>query len=742
MSRLHCFSRLVQRALVVTGIALLVGACDKPVNSPQALAEYEHNTLFSSFSGRSPKTLDPQVSYSSDESLYTYAVYETLYGYHYLKRPYEIVPRTAERLVEPTYLDREGRVLPSDAAPETIATSVYRIPIKKGVKFAPHPAFARDEQGRYQYHALSPERSSALDSPLQLEYHQTRELTAHDYAYGIKRLANPLIVSPLLSVMAPTIVGLDDLAKTLRQQTKAFQSEGWVDMRRYDCAGIRAIDDYTIELRIHGKYPQFVNWLTMNFFAPVPWEAERFYANEHLRRNNISLSTWPVGTGPYYLAESKQNRRHVLARNPNYRVDPYPCEGEQTDRDKGLLVDCGKPMPFIDSVVMQLEKEAVPTTTKFLQGYYDSPQISRVDTGQGYLVAAQDDPNKAKLYESKKLQFPTTVEASVWYMGFNWLDPVVGGGTSAEQAERNRKLRQAISIAVDWEEQIAIFEKGQGQAAHGPLPPSLFGWRDDGVSAFNPVVYRRDADGRVVRRSIEEAKELMRQAGYPNGRDAQTGKPLVLNFDWQGTSPGSKAFLDWFSRQFAKIGIQLEIRATDYNRFQDKMNKGVAQIYYWGWLADYPDAENFLFLLYGPNSKAGSGSGGENASNFRHARYDRLFEVMKMTPDGPAKQRLIDEMISIAQHEAPWSFGYYPTSAAALHHWVKNAKPTSTVRNNIQYLRIDAQERAKSIAQWNQPIVWPWIALIFVGALGAWSVRRHVRRNAGASARRRQRIRA
>jgi len=200
---------------------------------------------------------------------------------------------------------------------------------------------------------------------------------------------------------------------------------------------------------------------------------------------------------------------------------------------------------------------------------------------------------------------------------------------------------------------------------------------------------------------------------------------LVLNFDWQGTSAGSKSFLDWTARQFAKIGIQLEIRATDYNRFQDKMAKGSAQIYYWGWLADYPDAENFFTLLYGPNSKAINGAG-ENASNYQNARFDVLFESLRNLENGPQKADVIDEMIRIVQEDAPWSFGYFPTSAAALHHWVKNAKPTQMIRNNVQYIRIDSAERMAQIRAWNKPVVWP-LLLIFAAVAGlVWFVRRHL----------------
>lgn len=707
----------------------LISGCSDPINAPRSLSDYATNTLFSTFSGRSPKTLDPQVSYSSDETIYTYGVYEPLYGYEYLKRPYELMPLAAEKVAKPAYLDAQGQRLPADAPTASIAYSVYTIPIRKQILFAPHPAFAKDTQGNWLCNTLDPSRAAKLSSPLELPERGTRELTAHDYVYGIKRIASPAVVSPAFGILRSYIVGFDELSekigKALQESRSNGKSSRHIDLRQFDCEGVKALDDYTLQITIRGKYPQFDNWMAMAFFAPMPWEAEAFYANPGFAENNISLDTWPVGTGPYMLTISRQNREHVLERNPNYRGLVYPCEGSEEDRKNGFLTDCGKRTPFVDRIVMTMEKEAVPTTSKFLQGYYDSPQITRLDVGQGYIVAMGDDPDKEKLYKEKKLQFPTTVEANLWYIGFNWLDPIVGAGKTPEEARRNRLLRQAISIALDWEEQIAIFEKGQGKTAHGPLPPGLFGWRDDGPSAFNPVVFKRTSDGSIKRRSIEEARRLMAEAGYPDGRDAKTGRPLVLNFDWQGTSAGSKSFLDWTARQFAKIGIQLEIRATDYNRFQDKMAKGSAQIYYWGWLADYPDAENFFTLLYGPNSKAVNGAG-ENASNYRNERFDELFESLRNLENGPEKARVIDEMIRIVQKDAPWSFGYFPTSAAALHHWVKNAKPTQMIRNNVQYIRIDAQERMEQIRAWNTPVVWP-LMIILAAAVGlVWLVRAHL----------------
>ena len=120
----------------------------------------------------------------------------------------------------------------------------------------------------------------------------------------------------------------------------------------------------------------------------------------------------------------------------------------------------------------------------------------------------------------------------------------------------------------------------------------------------------------------------MVEAGYPNGRDAKTGRPLVINYDYYApATPERKPEIDWVVRQFAKIDIQLEVRATDNNQFQDKVRKGKYQVFWLGWNADYPDAENFLFLLYGPNGK--TKYDGENTANYENPEYDKLFAQMK-----------------------------------------------------------------------------------------------------------------
>jgi len=740
----------LRAALAATSCAIAFAAgstltgCSEVWNNPHPLGSEKTNTMFVPFRERSPKYLDPVSSYSNDETPYTYQVYEPLYGYHYLKRPYELVGRTAAEIARPRYLDKDGRPLPDDAPGDQVAETVFDIRIKPGIKFAPHPAFARDANGSYAYHAMK--KADVADKHKITDFTQTgtRELTADDYVYAIRRLATPRVKSPSFSTMADYIVGLKEYGERIVAIDKVLRKDlaptdrdlPFLDFREYSFPGVEALDKHTLRIRVKGKYPQFKYWLAMTFFAPVPWEAEKFYSQPGMAEKNLTLNYWPVGTGPYMLTEYIENRRHVLERNPNFRGEPYPCEGEPGDREKGYLADCGKTIPFVDKVVFDIEKEGVPLQAKFLQGYYDSPAIERLDYGTSMIVAMGDSKEKEKEYREKGIKLPTTIEANNWYIGFNWLDPVVGKGDTPEQAERNRKLRQALSIALDWEEHIAIFERGQGVAAQGPLPPSLFGYREDGPAAFNPVVYTRGPDGKPVRRTIDEAKRLLAEAGYPDGRDAKSGKPLVVNFDYQSSpTPGNKALLEWYTKQFAKIGVQLEVRATDYNRFQDKISKGSVQIFFWGWLADYPDAENFLFMLYGPNSKALTGGNGENNTNYQNPEFDELFKQMKFLDDGPEKQKLIDRMIEIVQKDAVWSFGYFPTSAAAYHQWIANGKPTQIIRNHIGYLRLDPGLRTRKLDEWNKPIWWPIpliVAVLVAGIVPAWFAwRRRERETAG-----------
>ena len=156
------------------------------------------------------------------------------------------------------------------------------------------------------------------------------------------------------------------------------------------------------------------------------------------------------------------------------------------------------------------------------------------------------------------------------------------------------------------------------------------------------------------------------------------------------------------------------MRSTDFNRFQEKLRKGAVQLYYLGWNADYPDPENFLFLLAGAESRV---SGGENSSNYANPEFDRLFERMKnMESDGPhAAERLviIRQAVALLQKDAPWIFGLHPKTYTLVHAWLLNRKPTDVGHNTLKYQRLDIAARQRQRQAWNQPVLWP----LFAGAL-------------------------
>jgi ABC-type transport system substrate-binding protein len=726
--------------LLVAGLLALLAACN---NSPWPAGAAATNTIFNSFDERSPRYLDPIASYANPETPYTYTAYEPLYTYHYLKRPYVLIGKTAEEVAKPHYLDRDGRRLPEDAPVEQIAESVYDVRIKKGILYAPHPAFAKDAQGAYLYHHLTRAQLGDKRSPWGFAQQGTRELVAEDYVYAFKRHATTRIEAPAFATFAEYMVGLKEYAERVKAEDRKLLAglpesspdKPFLDFRRWPLAGAQALDSHTLRMRIKGKYPQWKYWLAMTFTAPVPWEADAFYSQPGMNGNGLSLVRWPVGTGPYMMTEWQQDRRHVMKRNPNYRGEPYPCEGEPGDKAAGLLDDCGRTMPFADTMVSIIVKERVPRKEMFKQGYLDVPEIERFDWGVELRADADDSDAVRRLYEQRGFSFPQNTDINSWYLGFNWLDPVVGKGDTPERQARNRKLRHALSIAVDWEEGYGrVFRDKGGVAAHGPVPPGVFGSREGTPEGINPVTHKL-VGGRVVRRSIDEARQLLAEAGYPNGRDAKTGRPLVLSYDYQRVpTPELKSEVDWMVKQFAKLGIQLEIRSTDFNQFQDKVLKGKHQIYWYGWAGDYPDAENFLFLLYGPNAKVPHQ--GENISSYANPEYDRLYRVMKTLEDGPEKQKVVDRMVAIVREDAPWTWGYWPYVALAFQPWVHNGKPSIIVRDQMPYYRVDPALRVARQAEWNRPVRWPLLALA-VGALAlAWVAWRSHRARQQATARR------
>ena len=523
-------------------LTILLTACDVPqFNNPYTENEGKLSVLYQSFSER-PKHLDPAVAYSENEYAFIAQIYEPPFQYHYLKRPYQLTTLTASKMPEINYLNKNGEKLGEGAKAGDIAYTDYIIDIQPHINFQPHPALAKDAQGNYLYHHLIPVQIQSLKTLNDFNNTGSRELTADDYVHQIKRLAHPKIQSPVAEIMKNYIVGFDDFSKKTTDKHKA-------DMKNLTMTGVEVNSRYQYRIRIKGKYPQFIFWLAMPFFSPMPWEADVFYEQPGLSDKNITLDWFPLGSGPYLLAENNPNRRMILLKNPSFHLEKYPSEGEPDDKKNGLLTDAGKQLPFIDKVVFMLEKETIPYWTKFLQGFYDASGIASDSFDQAIQFTGSGGVALTDSMKEKGIQLQTQVETSIFYMGFNMLDVTVGG-----DSERARKLRQAIGIAVDYEEYISIFRNGRGVAAQGVVPPGIYGYAED-KDGINPYSYDW-IDNKAQRKKITVARQLMEEAGYPAGIDPKTKEALILYFDTTSVSIDDRPTMNWYRKQFEKLGIK------------------------------------------------------------------------------------------------------------------------------------------------------------------------------------------
>ena len=269
-------------------------------------------------------------------------------------------------------------------------------------------------------------------------------------------------------------------------------------------------------IRVKGKYPQFKYWLAMTFFAPIPWEAEKFYAQPGMAAKNLTLNYWPVGTGPYMLTEYVENRRHVLERNPNFHGETYPCEGEPGDKEKGYLDDCGKPTPLrrqgrlrhrkgrraaageVPAGLLRLAGDRAPR----LRHEHICGDGRRQEEGQGIPrkghQAAHDDRGE-QLVHRLQLARPGRRQGRHTRAGRAQSQAAAGavdrhrlGGAHRDLRARPGRGRAGAAAAV-------ALRLSRGRAV---------GVQSGGLHASGP-------DGKPVRRSLDEAKKLLAEAGYP-----------------------------------------------------------------------------------------------------------------------------------------------------------------------------------------------------------------------------------
>lgn len=584
--------RIILTALAVVG-SLSFSACTQRKDEIQG-------KLLSLALNDDVKSLDPAIAYDAISLEVLPMINESLLQYKYTKLPLELEPLLAESM--PTVSkDKKS----------------YTFKIKKGVLFQDDEAFPGGKG---------------------------RELKASDFTYAWKRMLLPDIQSPGTWIFEGKVVGWDAYKKRLLENRAKAD-----EILQEEVEGIRAVDDYTLEFKLIAPYPQLLNVLAMGFGAPVAREVIAKYGQQ-------GITERAVGTGPFRLKSFVKGSRIILEKNPTYRKEFYPTEGDEDAQKSGLMAAAGKQLPFVDQVVYSILKETQPRWLEFMKGNLDISTIPK----DSFDAAIVDGDLRPKMKE-KGIGMHRGEEPTIWYLNFNMKDKVVGG--------KNADLRRAISMAIDRETYIRKFLNGRAVKATSIVPRIIPGntGRAETVGDYN----------------VEKAKEYLAKAGYPGGK----GLP-VIKYDVRGPSTDANQVAEFFKMSLAAVGINMEIVRNTFPAYLEKEKNGNLQFFTGGWQADYPDAENFMFLLSSKNV-----SPGPNASNYVNPEFDALYEKLAAMSPSPERAALIKKAEDIAFNDNVWSMLFYPIQYDLYYGWTKNFRPNAVIANQDKYYDVDVEKR-------------------------------------------------
>jgi ABC-type transport system substrate-binding protein len=590
-------SPLTQSASALVSIVMMFGlafggvACTKKVS--------DTDTTINAVLKANVKGLDPIRASDLYSSTVIAQMFEGLLQYHYLKRPYEIIPALADGM---PVVSNKGLT--------------YTFKLKKGVKFHDNPCFAGGKG---------------------------REVTAEDFVYSFKRLADPRNTSDGFWIFDGQIKGLNEWADAVKAEKANYDTP---------VEGLKATDKYTLVMKLTKPFYQLNYVLAMQYASVVPREAIEKYAGDFI--NN------PVGTGPFMLEKPSdwvRNSKITLKKNPIWRGEAYPTEGEPGDKEAGLLADAGKPMPFAEQLVFTELPEDQPRWQNLVKGNFDFAEIPN----DNFETAVKDNKVSPD-FAAKGMRLDIMPNVDVTYIGLNMNDPLLG---------KNKELRHALALAQDNATLIKKFYNGRGIIAQGPIPPGLSSYDEKFKNPYQQF-------------SVEKAKEALKKAGYPDGK----GLP---EFVYEGLSDSKdRQQAEFFAQNMAAIGVKIKINANTWPQFQDKIKNGRAQIFGIAWGADYPDAQNFYQLFYSKNV-----SPGPNDTSFSNAEFDKLYEKSLTLPPGKERDEVYQKMRDIVVEESPWMLSAHRVGYRLVHGWVQNFKWNEIQNDYFKYLRIDAKKRAE-----------------------------------------------
>ena len=587
----------------------------------------------------------------ADENTFRLALISEMNGFDPAKASEEIrtlcVQNTYDGLYEYAYLKRPYELIPclASAMPEVSADGlVWKIPVKAGIRFVDDPCFtATGGAGR--------------------------ELVAADFVYSMLRLMDERTESPGTWVLDGHVVGLDEFHEASKAVAKDARRDRYSKEDGYpEVAGLLAPDDRTVVIRLKDPYPQLQWVLAMPYTCVVPHEAIAHYGKE--------FQNHAVGTGPYRVVEYKPTQRLVLERSPSYRDERFPSEATEFERSRGLLADAGKRLPLNDRVIATVMKEDQPRWLYFVSGFVDRISIPKDSFDSA--IDAKTRELRPDLSERGVTMWKEP-QLEVLYDAFNMNDPVVGKG------EKGLAVRRAMSLATDYAWAAENLYNGRVEDMAGPIPRDCGEYDPAFVNPWKP------GPGETREHVLERARKVLADAGLPGG----AGVPDLVQ-DVPDSTTLDDHFLAW-QRDLAAIGLHLKPYKTTWQGMSARVEKGQAQIWGQAWFGDYPDAQNFLQLFYGPNK-----SPGPNGGNYVNPAYDALYERTVAMQPGPERTEIYRKMQGMVVDDCAWIVRQRRIIFWLQQPWLHGYRPADLSSKYWKYCGIDSARRRKDLEAWNR----------------------------------------
>lgn len=538
-----------------------------------------------------------------------------------------------ENIFEPMlrydYLARPVKLKPNTlkSMPEILDQGkTYVLHLQPGILFTPDPAF----KGK------------------------PRELTAEDYIYSIKRIYDPAVKSPWLFMFEGKLLGDEKLKPAKDGKGQEFNLQTSIP-------GLQAVDKYTLRIRLNAPDSNFLFILATTATGAVAREVVEAYGNQ--------VGNHPIGTGPFILGQWQRSFRIELLANPQYRKVVFNDQGTDDVTRKIAASLAGQTLPRVSKVEIKVMEEQQSRVLGFLNHEFD--YLEQVPPPLSNMVL--DDGKLKPALQQQGVRLSLFTPLQTYYMWMNMEDPVIGGYTPEKIA-----LRRAIALSYDSKEDIALMEKGLAIQAQSPLPPNVLGYD---ASYKTPVQY-----------DVKLANALLDRFGYKRGTDGYRhlpdGQPLHLQMHSLASTTGRLRDEVW-RKNLDAIGIHVSFKTDKHSEVLRAARLGKVQMTEANWIADFPDAENFYQLLYGPNA------GRANYSRFNLPAFNKLYEEAMRLSDSPERTAMYRQMAQLMHGYSPWVPRIHPVTADLSQPWLQNYYRHPVDFTSWRYVDVDVAARNK-----------------------------------------------